>query len=102
MATRPTLIDSVVRALSILDAVGAAELPQPAKKLARETGIPLPTAYHLLRTLVHERYLQRSPARYSLGARPSSPRSPRPAAGSMSPPTRSSTSRRTPSPPPGH
>ncbi len=69
MATQPTLINSVTRALHLLDAVGAAELPQPAKKLARATGIPLPTTYHLLRTLVHEGYLHRTPEGYVLGDR---------------------------------
>lgn len=32
---------------------------QPAKKLARETGLPLATAYHLLRTLVHDGYVRK-------------------------------------------
>ena len=31
----------------------------PAKQLARETGLPLATAYHLLRTLVHDGYLRK-------------------------------------------
>lgn len=69
MATQPTLINSVTRALHLLDAVGAAESPQPAKRLARATGIPLPTTYHLLRTLVHEGYLERTQQGYVLGDR---------------------------------
>ncbi|MEE6283254.1 IclR family transcriptional regulator [Georgenia sunbinii] len=69
MAVQPTLINSVVRALNLLDVVGAAESPQPAKKLARIAGIPLGTAYHLLRTLVHEGYLVRTPEGYVLGDR---------------------------------
>jgi DNA-binding IclR family transcriptional regulator len=40
-----------------------------AKALARETGLALPTAYHLLRTLVHERYLERQDGGYILGPR---------------------------------
>lgn len=59
MGSGPTLIGSVRRALNLLDAVGAADRPLPAKTLARQTGQPLPTAYHLLRTLVHEGYLRR-------------------------------------------
>jgi DNA-binding IclR family transcriptional regulator len=55
----PTLIESVRRALNLLDVVGDAGRPLPAKTLARRAGIPLPTAYHLLRTLVHEGYLVR-------------------------------------------
>lgn len=59
MTGEPTLIASVRRALNLLDAVGEAGLPLPAKALARRTGQPLPTTYHLLRTLVHEGYLTR-------------------------------------------
>ncbi|BDM73425.1 transcriptional regulator [Streptomyces nigrescens] len=47
------------RALRLLEAVGAHEDGAPAKQLARETGLPLPTTYHLLRTLTHEGYLRR-------------------------------------------
>lgn len=59
MTTGPTLIGSVRRALTLLNEVGAADHPLPAKTLARRTGQPLPTTYHLLRTLVHEGYLRR-------------------------------------------
>jgi DNA-binding IclR family transcriptional regulator len=55
-----TLIQSVSRALRLLEAV--AELDQTgasAKRLARATGLALPTTYHLLRTLEHEGYLHR-------------------------------------------
>ncbi|MGH3322466.1 MAG: IclR family transcriptional regulator [Streptosporangiaceae bacterium] len=66
----PTLIGSVQRALHLLDAVGESDHPLPAKALARRTGQPLPTTYHLLRTLVHEGYLRRVPdAGYVLGDR---------------------------------
>ncbi|MGC5617660.1 IclR family transcriptional regulator [Georgenia sp. Z1491] len=67
MATKPTLINSVVRATHLLDALGDARSPQPAKKLARAVGIPLPTAYHLLRTLVHEGYVEHTNEGYALG-----------------------------------
>lgn len=69
MPTQPTFIRSVSRALSLLDAVGSATRPVPAKSLARQTGVPLPTTYHLLRTLVHEGYLRRTEAGYVLGDR---------------------------------
>jgi DNA-binding IclR family transcriptional regulator len=59
VAGEPTLIESVRRALNLLDVVGEAGRPLPAKTLARRAGLPLPTAYHLLRTLVHEGYLTR-------------------------------------------
>lgn len=59
MTDGPTLIASVQRALHLIDAVGEATLPVPAKVLARRTGQPLATTYHLLRTLVHEGYLSK-------------------------------------------
>ena len=61
MAARdgPTLITSVQRAFRLLEAAGAHENGAPAKQLARETGLPLATAYHLLRTLVHDGYLRK-------------------------------------------
>ncbi|MFG3025068.1 IclR family transcriptional regulator [Streptomyces sp. NPDC048254] len=55
----PTLIMSVQRAFRLLEAVSAHENGAPAKQLARETELPLATAYHLLRTLVHDGYLRK-------------------------------------------
>ncbi|MDX3525619.1 IclR family transcriptional regulator [Streptomyces sp. ID05-39B] len=55
----PTLITSVQRAFRLLEAVGAHDNGAPAKQLARETGLPLATAYHLLRTLVHDGYVRK-------------------------------------------
>lgn len=69
MSTPGTLIQSVSRALHLLDAVGASARPVTAKSLARQTRMPLPTTYHLLRTLVHEGYLARGPEGYVLGDR---------------------------------
>lgn len=66
---RPTLISSVQRALHLLDAVACEAGPVPAKVLARRVGLPLPTTYHLLRTLVAERYLARLDGGYVLGNR---------------------------------
>ncbi|MEV6118019.1 IclR family transcriptional regulator [Streptomyces sp. NPDC052109] len=57
----PTLITSVQRAFRLLEAVSAHENGAPAKQLARETGLPLATAYHLLRTLVHDGYVRKLP-----------------------------------------
>lgn len=65
----PTLINSVRRALNLVDAVGASDRPMPAKALARLTDQHLSTTYHLLRTLVHERYLRREGDGYVLGDR---------------------------------
>ncbi|WP_435854102.1 IclR family transcriptional regulator [Streptomyces subrutilus] len=64
----PTLIGSVQRALRLLEAVGSHRDGAPAKQLAREAGLPLPTAYHLLRTLTHEGYLRRESGVFVLGA----------------------------------
>ena len=68
-STGPTLISSVQRALRLLDAVSRRDRPVSAKALAREAGLALPTAYHLLRTLVHEGYLARLDGGYVLGPR---------------------------------
>ncbi|WP_199922665.1 IclR family transcriptional regulator [Streptomyces sp. NRRL S-87] len=64
----PTLIGSVQRALRLLEAAGSHSDGAPAKQLAREAGLPLPTAYHLLRTLTHEGYLRREGGVFVLGA----------------------------------
>ncbi|MFF1403107.1 IclR family transcriptional regulator [Streptomyces sp. NPDC058294] len=62
-----TLIGSVQRAMRLLEAVAARPYGAPAKQLARETGLALPTTYHLLRTLVHEGYLYREKGLFFLG-----------------------------------
>ncbi|MET8942895.1 IclR family transcriptional regulator C-terminal domain-containing protein [Streptomyces sp. NPDC004542] len=62
-----TLIGSVQRAMRLLETVAGHEHGAPAKQLARETGLALPTAYHLLRTLVHEGYLRREKGLFFLG-----------------------------------
>ncbi|MFF3334237.1 IclR family transcriptional regulator [Streptomyces sp. NPDC002888] len=62
-----TLIGSVQRAMRLLESVAAHQHGAPAKQLARETGLALPTAYHLLRTLVHEGYLRREKGLFFLG-----------------------------------
>ncbi|MGW1883518.1 IclR family transcriptional regulator [Streptomyces sp. NPDC001970] len=61
------MIGSVQRALRLLEAVGSHTAGAPAKQLAREAGLPLPTAYHLLRTLTHEGYLRRENGVFVLG-----------------------------------
>lgn len=55
------------RALRLLEAVASHAEGAPAKQLARETGLPLPTTYHLLRTLTHEGYLLRDKGVFVLG-----------------------------------
>jgi len=53
--------------MRLLEAVAARECGAPAKQLAREAGLALPTAYHLLRTLAHEGYLRREKGLFFLG-----------------------------------
>ena len=62
-----TLIGSVQRAMRLLEAVADHAYGAPAKQLAREVGLALPTAYHLLRTLTHEGYLRREKGLFFLG-----------------------------------
>lgn len=66
-AAAPTLIGSVQRAMRLLEAACAHQEGAPAKQLAREAGLALPTAYHLLRTLTHEGYLRRDKGVFVLG-----------------------------------
>ncbi|MEV8594440.1 IclR family transcriptional regulator C-terminal domain-containing protein [Streptomyces sp. NPDC052012] len=58
---------SVQRAMRLLESVAGHAYGAPAKQLARETGLALPTTYHLLRTLVHEGYLRRDKGLFFLG-----------------------------------
>ncbi|MFF7854615.1 IclR family transcriptional regulator C-terminal domain-containing protein [Streptomyces sp. NPDC007904] len=55
------------RAMRLLETVAGHEYGAPAKQLAREAGLALPTTYHLLRTLVHEGYLRRDKGLFFLG-----------------------------------
>lgn len=54
------LIQSVSRALRVLEAVGASPQGCNAKTVAARTGLHLSTVYHLLRTLAYEGYLCRT------------------------------------------
>ena len=56
--------------MRLLECVAEHEYGAPAKQLAREAGLALPTAYHLLRTLLHDGYVARlDDGSYVLGAR---------------------------------
>ncbi|WP_162450016.1 IclR family transcriptional regulator domain-containing protein [Phytoactinopolyspora mesophila] len=62
------LIRSVSRALRLLEVVGASPAPLTVKAIARRSSLNLSTAYHLVRTLTYEGYLERLPdGRYFLG-----------------------------------
>jgi DNA-binding IclR family transcriptional regulator len=66
----PTLIQSVQRALRLVEIVAEHEGRARAKELARAAGLPLATTYHLLRTCAHEGWLQRlDDGSYVLGHR---------------------------------
>ncbi|WP_324603822.1 MULTISPECIES: helix-turn-helix domain-containing protein [unclassified Streptomyces] len=58
---------SVQRAMRLLEAVASHDEGAPAKQLAREAGVALPTAYHLLRTLTHEGYLRKEKGVFVFG-----------------------------------
>ncbi|MGW6057223.1 IclR family transcriptional regulator [Streptomyces sp. NPDC055189] len=53
--------------MRLLEAASDHQEGAPAKQLAREAGLALPTAYHLLRTLTHEGYLRRDKGVLVLG-----------------------------------
>ncbi|MGH2555069.1 MAG: IclR family transcriptional regulator [Actinomycetota bacterium] len=62
------LIQSVSRALRILEEIGNSPQGLNAKEVSGRCGVTLATAYHLLRTLCYEGYLTRRPGgSYALG-----------------------------------
>ncbi|MFE1548845.1 IclR family transcriptional regulator [Streptomyces sp. NPDC058718] len=61
-----TLIQSVQRAVHLLRALNHRGGSASAKQLARDTDLPLPTAYHLLRTLCHEGLVSKDRHGYAL------------------------------------
>lgn len=70
MGDRPTLIQSVQRALRLIEVIAEHGGRARAKEVARAAGLPLPTTYHLLRTCAHEGWLQRlDDGSYVLGHR---------------------------------
>jgi IclR family transcriptional regulator, acetate operon repressor len=67
---QPTLIQSVQRALRLLEVVAEHGGRARAKEIAHAAGLPLATTYHLLRTCAHEGWLQRlGDGSYVLGHR---------------------------------
>ena len=61
-----TLIQSVQRAVWLLDALERRGGTGTAKQLARDVTLPLPTTYHLLRTLTYEGLVRNSRGAYTL------------------------------------
>jgi hypothetical protein len=69
LSPEKSLVRSLQRGLRIINVV-AEQGPLHAKLVARSVKLPLPTAYHLLRTLVHDDYLVRlDDGTYVLGDR---------------------------------
>ncbi|WP_329622971.1 helix-turn-helix domain-containing protein [Streptomyces sp. NBC_01255] len=66
LPTGQTLIQSVQRAVHLLRALNHRGGVASAKQLARDTDLPLPTAYHLLRTLCHEGLVSKDRHGYAL------------------------------------
>jgi DNA-binding IclR family transcriptional regulator len=62
-------IRSVVRAVSILEAAATQPRTLTAQAAATSAGVPLPTAYHLLKTLVQAGYLAKEGRTYSLSSK---------------------------------
>lgn len=63
-------VQSVERAVVLLEAMADAGVPVTLTDLAVASGLPLPTIHRLVRTLVGRGYVHRGPARgYSLGPR---------------------------------
>ena len=66
----PGGVQSVHRALDLLEVVAARGGTLTIGEIATLTGIPLPTAHRLLRTLVDRGYMRQAPdRRYALGFR---------------------------------
>jgi IclR family acetate operon transcriptional repressor len=66
----PTLIQSVQRALRLIEVIAEHGGRARPKEIARAAELPLPTTYHLLRTCTHEGWLQRlGDGSYVLGHR---------------------------------
>ncbi|WP_306318483.1 MULTISPECIES: helix-turn-helix domain-containing protein [unclassified Streptomyces] len=62
-----TRLQSVERALRVLTEVAGHPRGLTAKRIARVLDVPLATAYHVLRTLTHERWLEHVDGHYRIG-----------------------------------
>ncbi len=63
-------VQSVNRALDLLEAIADASSPRGLSQLAATAALPLPTAHRLMQTLVHRGYARQEQSRhYTLGAK---------------------------------
>lgn len=70
MAATSGGVQSIERAMSLLEAVARHQAGMGLSQIAAETGLPLPTIHRLVRTLVDLGYLRQEPSRaYALGPR---------------------------------
>ena len=70
MAAAAGGVQSIKRAMHVLEAVARNEAGIGLSRIAAETGLPLPTIHRLVRTLVDLGYLRQEPSRaYALGPR---------------------------------
>lgn len=70
MSRKPTRIQSVTRAAALLEFIATDPSGRTVGEAAAQVGVSLPTAYHLLNTLVDSGFLAKSEGRrYQLGAR---------------------------------
>lgn len=61
-------VQTVARALELVDRISRSPDPITASRLAEEAGLPVPTTYRLLRTLIAAGYVRQVPGRrYALG-----------------------------------
>lgn len=70
MTKTPTGVQTVTRALELLDLIADEGEPVTVSALSASSGLPLPTVHRLLRTLVALGYVRQAPnRRYALGPR---------------------------------
>jgi IclR family transcriptional regulator, acetate operon repressor len=70
VAVSPGGVQSIARAMSLLETVARHQTGLGLSQIAAETGLPLPTIHRLVRTLVELGYLRQEPSRaYALGPR---------------------------------
>jgi DNA-binding IclR family transcriptional regulator len=70
MAEKPTdLVQSVVRALGLIDIIADSDEPMRANNIAVRAGLHLATTSHLLSTLVHAGYVERRGREYTIASR---------------------------------
>jgi len=70
MSEKPKdLVQSVARALGLIDIIADSDEPLRAKGIAERAGLHLATTSHLLTTLVHTGYVERRGREYAIGSR---------------------------------